>query len=201
MGELYIHNLQPYMHAYGCETFVETGTGKGTGICHALSYPFKKLYSIEIIKDLYEECKKNIVDPRLTLVNANSLSGLDTVLSELDPTTPTFFWLDAHFPGADFHFNSYDYLSEQPELHKPLREEIKLIAKMRPHRQDVLIIDDLHIYEEGPFEMFDAEFRKKYGEDGIAFIEEAFGASHDCRRDYRHQGFLILTPRENQNEV
>tara|TARA_R100001530_G_C4296055_1_gene149255 strand:- start:116 stop:721 length:606 start_codon:yes stop_codon:yes gene_type:complete len=200
MGELFIHDLNPYLDAYGCDVFVETGTGKGTGLLHALRYRFKELYSIEIMKELFEECQKNITDPRIHLLNTNSIEGLKTILGELDPGIPTLFWLDAHFPGADFHFNSYDHLSDQPELHKPLREEIKLVASYRPNCKDVLIIDDLQIYEEGPFEIQMRDFKEKYGEDGLDFVEEAFGETHNFTRDYRHQGFLILTPKEVENE-
>ena len=31
-------------------------------------------------------------------------------------------------------------------------------------------------------------------DNGIEFIELAFGDTHLFKRDYRHQGFLILTP-------
>ena len=134
-------------------------------------------------------------DDRLTLINDDSLNGLEKVLEELDER-PALFWLDAHFPGADFHFNSYDHLADQPELHKPLKYEVELIASKRPNSKDVFIIDDLQIYEDGPFELLNQEFKDKYGELGIEFITEAFEKTHDFRRDFRHQGFLILTPKK-----
>jgi len=200
MGELFIHDLAPYIDLYGCTSFVETGTGKGTGVEHALRYPFTELYSIEITPQLYDECSNKFTDERLTLVNADSLTGLTQVLQSLSDNS-CLFWLDAHFPGADFHFNSYDHLIDQPKLHKPLNEEVKLISSERPDFKDVFIIDDLQIYEEGPFEIQMKEFKEEYGEDGLDFVEDAFGDTHNFARDYRHQGFLILTPRENQNEV
>jgi hypothetical protein len=194
MGELFIHDLNPYLNEFKCVSFVETGTGKGTGIQYALQHPFKSLYSIEYISDLYEECKEKFTDSRLTLLNTDSLTGLESILEELGEGR-CLFWLDAHFPGADFHFNSYDYLSDEPKLHKPLKYEVELIASKRPNSKDVFIIDDLQIYEDGPFELLNQEFKDKYGDLGIEFIEEAFGKTHDFSRDYRHQGFLILTPK------
>tara|TARA_R100001443_G_scaffold12706_2_gene22412 strand:- start:2782 stop:3369 length:588 start_codon:yes stop_codon:yes gene_type:complete len=194
MGELYIHDLNPYLRKYSCASFVETGTGKGTGTQHALNHPFKSLYSIEYVKELYEECKSKFFDPRLKLINADSLVGLELVLEDLSEE-PCLFWLDAHFPGADFHFNSYDHLADQPKLHKPLKYEVELIASKRPNSKDVFIIDDLMIYEDGPFELLNQEFKDKYGELGTDFISNAFGETHTFTRDYRHQGFLILTPK------
>lgn len=194
MGELYLHDLKHYIDTYGCKCFIETGSGKGTGITHALKFDFDKLYSIEYIEDLYQYCKSNFDDPRLSLVNDNSINGIRKILEIVDPPS-CLFWLDAHFPGADFHYNSYDHLSEIPELHKPLKEELKLIKQFRPNNKDVFIIDDLQIYENGPFELLDQDFRKKYGEDSIEFIHELFIDSHSFSRDYRHQGFLILTPK------
>jgi hypothetical protein len=199
MGELFIHDLDPYLNKFKCVSFVETGTGKGTGTQYALQYPFKSLYSIEYISDLYTECKEKFTDSRLTLLNTDSLTGLENILKELGED-PCLFWLDAHFPGADFHFNSYDHLSDEPKLHKPLKYEVELIASKRPNSKDVFIIDDLQIYEDGPFELLNQEFKDKYGDLGIEFIQEAFGKTHDFTRDYRHQGFLILTPKETENE-
>jgi hypothetical protein len=194
MGELFIHDLKPYIDKYRCTTFVETGTGVGTGVIHALKHEFKKLYSIEIMEELWTKCKQNIKDDRVELLNCNSLDGLEKILEEVKDENSVFFWLDAHFPGADFHFNDYDHLKDQPHLHMPLRNEIELIKKARPDAKDVFIIDDLQIYEDGPFELLNQPFKDKYGELGIEFITEAYETSHNFARDYRHQGFLILTP-------
>lgn len=197
MGELYIHDLNPYIQRHNCDVFVETGTGVGTGVSHALRHNFKKLYSIEYMEQLFLDCKKKLVDDRLTLINSDSLTGLEEILNQCDESEVMFFWLDAHFPGADFHFNSYDHLRDQPKLHMPLKEEIKLIKEKRLNCKDVIFIDDLQIYEDGPFELLNQEFKDNYGDLGTEFIEEAFGETHDFTRDYRHQGFLILTPKED----
>jgi hypothetical protein len=201
MGELYIHELNPYIEKYKCTVFVETGTGVGTGVSYALQHDFKKLYSIEYMAQLYEKCKKSFVDKRLNLIHSDSLTGLEEILNKTDEEEVMFFWLDAHFPGADFHFNSYDHLKDQPELHMPLKEEVKLIKEMRPQGRDVIFIDDLQIYEDGPFELLNQDFKDKYGDLGTEFINEAFAKTHDFSRDYRHQGFLIITPKELENEV
>tara|TARA_R100000458_G_scaffold9704_2_gene7699 strand:+ start:6004 stop:6594 length:591 start_codon:yes stop_codon:yes gene_type:complete len=196
MGELYLHDLKPYIDKYGCNVFVETGTGVGTGIQHALRYDFKKLYTIEIMEELWKHCKKEIKDPRVDFIHNNSLDGMKGILEEVKDEECVFFWLDAHFPGADFHFNDYEHLKDQPKLHKPLKDEVLMIKEARPNAKDVFIIDDLQIYEDGPFELLNQPFKDKYGELGIEFVTDSYEESHDMKRDYRHQGFLILTPKD-----
>ena len=111
MGELFIHNLSEYFTKYDCYTFIETGTGKGTGLNYAVEYPFEKIYSIEYMEPLYEECKKTFADDdRILLLNADSVSGLEEILNTIPEDKNILFWLDAHFPGADFGLNSYDHL-------------------------------------------------------------------------------------------
>jgi hypothetical protein len=193
MGELFLHNLNYYNTNFNCRNFVETGTGKGSGLSHALKYGFEKIYSIEYIKELYEECMSKFNDDRLTLINDNSLNGLEKVLEELDER-PTLFWLDAHFPGADFVFNDYDHLKEDESLHMPLVKEIQTIHKNRSQCSDVFIIDDLQLYEEGPFELYNGDFVEKYGNKDITPATDLFKDTHNFTRDRRHQGFLILTP-------
>lgn len=136
-----------------------------------------------------------MIDPRLELIHNNSLEGLNKILREID-STPCLFWLDAHFPGADFKYNSYEYLKDVEELHKPLKLELELILSKR-NNQDVFIVDDLQLYEDGPFELYNKEFVSKYGDLNSQFLVKMLSKSFSLRRDYRHQGFLIATPKEN----
>jgi|TARA_R100000664_G_scaffold32401_1_gene47283 hypothetical protein len=195
MGELHKHNLKNYIDSFGCTQFVETGTGRGEGLGFACSFDFQSLFSIEYMPQLFEECKNKFKgDNRVTLFNDNSLEGLKQVLNKLGPS-PTLFWLDAHFPGADFHFNDYDHLKEDESLHMPLVRELQLIHSSRKGYGDVFIIDDLQLYEDGPFELYNAEFVEKYGKKDITPGTDLFNDSHNFIRDHRHQGFLILTPK------
>ena len=59
---------------------------------------------------------------------------------------------------------------------------------------DVIVIDDLRIYEDGPFETGNWDERSKYGGDGIEFIEKLFEDTHYVGRSYNAQGFVILFP-------
>jgi hypothetical protein len=195
MGELNLHNLNSVIDKFKCTQFVETGTGKGTGLSYACSHGFNKLYSIEYMTELYEECKgKFDEDVRVTLINDTSINGLKQVLSEMD-STPALFWLDAHFPGADFYFNDYDHMKDD-ESHMPLVQELQLIHSSREGCEDVIILDDLQLYEDGPFQLHNPEFCAKYGNKDITPGTDLFKETHQFSRDYRHQGFLTLTPNE-----
>lgn len=198
MGELNIHNLQNLIDNHDCKSFVETGSGIGTGIEYALQHKFLNLYSVEYIEDLYNKCVDKFKDNRLSLINDNSLNGLKTILSGLN-SSPTIFWLDAHFPGADFHYNSYDHLKEDKSLHAPLMMELDIIKTFRPNSRDVFIIDDWQLYEDGNYELScPVNFVDQYGNrsgDIQRKLYEYFGQSHDFKKCLTHQGSLILTPK------
>jgi len=192
MGELNQHDLKDYIERYNLTTFVETGTGKAVGLSYALQFDFQKLFSIEINEQLYTENVNKIKDPRCQLLWNNSLDGLAIILQQLE--MPTLFWLDAHFPGADFGLGSYD--ADIPRTLKlPLEYELELIVKNRNCAKDVFIIDDLRLLEKGEYELGDLSEREKYGYCGVEFIIKLFGDTHQLKRDLRHQGFLILVPK------
>lgn len=196
MGELYIHNLEKYITEYNLNTFIETGTGIGTGVMFAKNFKFSKIFSIEIIEELFNRSKKlEAFDDRIKLINDSSINGLIKILPTLSEADKVLFWLDAHFPGADFKFNTYDHLSDIPSLHMPLEDEIKIIHQYRHSLKDVFIIDDLRIYEDGNYELGKWDLKDKYGKQNINFILDLYKDTHNVHRDYRHQGFLILTPK------
>jgi hypothetical protein len=194
MGELYLHNLDKFK----CKVFIETGTGKGTGLKHALQFNFEKLFSIEINEHLYQECRFKFNLPRVNLVNASSIEGLKKILPTISKEDKILFWLDAHFPGADFQLGSYDDPIDL-NLKLPLRKEIEVICDYRKNCKDTFIIDDLQLFEEGNYELNQPEsFLLKYRTSN-QFIYDLFGDSHSFTKDYRHQGFLILRPKDEIN--
>jgi hypothetical protein len=191
LGELYLHDLSKY----NCNIFVETGTGIGTGLSHALKYNFDKLYSIEINYQLYIECTEKFNDERLTLINNLSVFGLNKITEEVKDTDRLLFWLDAHFPGADFQLGGYDdNICENVKL--PLETEIDIIYKKRKNCKDTFIIDDLQLFEDGDYELkWDQEFIDKFRRNN-SFLWTKYYETHNFIKDYRHQGFLILEPKK-----
>ena len=106
------------------------------------------------------------------------------------------FFLDAHFPGADFHYETYTSVTDY-DTRLPLKKEIEAIVNNRNIKNDVFIIDDLRVYEDNEYSDGNWPLRKIAGGDGIDFIFDLLGNTHNIERDLRYQGFLIITPKNN----
>jgi hypothetical protein len=186
MGELNQHDLS----RFNCDVFIETGTGKAVGTAYAASFPiFKQIHTIEVVPMLYEYSRGTLSDSRVTFHIGNSIDILQKLLPVFSKEDRILFWLDAHFPGADYQLSEYRYDRDG----MPLDRELKVIRSARDIREDVFIIDDLRLYEDGPFDLGNSHFPIK--KEGIGFIEEILGLTHSLKRDYRHQGFIIATPK------
>ena len=194
MGQLneavHVKNLLEF---YNIENFVETGTGIAEVVRSVYEINSEvNIHTIEIIEEIYKKNKVSL--SYLKGVNwhlGQSSDVLPQILPELSGNT--LFWMDAHFPGADFGMASY---GDEPDLSKrlPLQSELEIIVNSRDVSNDVFVIDDLRIYEDGPFEDGNWKDRLKYGADGIEFIDELFEETHYVIKSYNKQGFIILFP-------
>ena len=178
---------------YDIKNFVETGTGIAEVVrsVHDVDSSLN-IHTIEVVPEIYDQNK--IKFSYLKSVNWH-LGQSAEVLGEVVPTLEgnTLFWMDAHFPGADFGLSSY---GDEKDMDKrlPLKRELESIVQSRDVSNDVFVIDDLRIYEDGPFETGNWDERTKYGGDGIGFIEEMFEKTHYIGRSYNAQGSVILFP-------
>ena len=178
---------------YDIKNFVETGTGQAEVVQTVVEADDTlNIHTIEVIPEIYDKNKINF--SYLKDVNwhlGTSFDILPEILPDLKGTT--LFWMDAHFPGADFGLSSYgDEKDDDKRL--PLKKELETIVANRDVTNDVFVIDDLRIYEDGPFGDGNWEDREKYGGDGIEFIEKLFEDTHYVGRSYNKQGFVILFP-------
>ena len=196
MGHINRFNLQSYINEYNTTIFVETGTGVGCSLQHVLKFPFEKIYTIEIVEKLYNKCKEQFkTHANCNFINNNSKNGLLDVLNQTDKDKNVCYWLDAHFPGANFGTATYDSVKDIT-IRIPLENEIKAIVSTRDTKNDVLIIDDLRIYEDGPFESGNWVERKKLGGNGINFIYESFDKTHNITKNFWDQGYIVITPKK-----
>lgn len=199
MGEINIFDLTQYVEKYNCKTYFETGTGKGICLKHALNFNFNKFYSVDLDGDLIEEVKGKFIGYPLTLIHDYSSNALEQYVSLLD-NEPVFFFLDAHFPGADFHKISYE---ESIRTYKneafPLYQELTTIKKFRNTDKDVFLIDDFKLYEEGNYEFGGWAYSDLQKELGLVtesqFIYDLFKDTHNFEKSLRHQGFLFIIPK------
>jgi len=187
---------------YDIKNFVETGTGQAEVVQTVVEADETlNIHTIEVIPEIYDKNKINF--SYLKDVNwhlGTSFDILPEILPDLKGTT--LFWMDAHFPGADFGLSSYgDEKDDDKRL--PLKKELETIVANRDVTNDVFVIDDLRIYEDGPFGDGNWEDREKYGGDGIEFIEELFDETHYVVKSYNAQGSILLFPvsKDIENEA
>lgn len=187
---------------YDIKNFIETGTGQAEVVQTVVEADETlNIHTIEVIPEIYDKNKINF--SYLKDVNwhlGTSFDILPEILPDLKGTT--LFWMDAHFPGADFGLSSYgDEKDDDKRL--PLKKELETIVSNRDVTNDVFVIDDLRIYEDGPFGDGNWEDREKYGGDGIEFIEELFDETHYVVKSYNAQGSILLFPvsKDIENEA
>lgn len=199
MGEINIFDLTPYVEKHGCKTYFETGTGQGVCLSHALNFDFKKFYSVDLDEELVTAAKNRFMGYSLTLINDYSSKALEQYVPTLDES-PVFFFLDAHFPGADFHKMSYEEsIRTYKEEAFPLHLELQSIKKSRNTDKDVFLIDDFKLYEEGDYEFGGWAYSQLQEELGLVtksqFIYDLFKDTHTFEKSLRHQGFLFIIPK------
>ena len=119
---------------------------------------------------------------------------------------PALFWLDAHFPGVDANLAAF---KADMESNKNVPLEIELDIISRRQYNDVIICDDLWLYEDVPQSSWPSfnEHCRQHGHnikredlvrDGMpAVFEQMFKKTHAMTRKFNDQGFLIFTPYEN----
>ena len=185
-----IKNVLDY---YEIKNFVETGTGQAEVMRSVYeANEDLNIHTIEVVPEIFDQNKiKYSYLKDVSWHLGTSFSILPVILPTFDGNT--LFWMDAHFPGADFGLSSY---GEEKDMDKrlPLKRELESIVQSRDVKNDVFVIDDLRIYEDGPFETGNWDERTKYGGDGIGFIEEMFEKTHYIGRSYNAQGSVILFP-------
>lgn len=200
MGSLAHFNLGTLRKRQKLAAFVETGTGDGAGVMQAVMAGFPVIHSIEIMVELVAAARKKFAaHPGVRIHQGDSRVALPAILGAL-PRQPTLFWLDAHFPGADYGLGSYE---GEANLGRrlPLAEEVALIAKERAGLADVVLIDDARIYQPGPYGAgnLPEDWPPLRGvRRSLDFVREAFAATHGVVVDYAGQGYVMVTPRWNQ---
>jgi hypothetical protein len=195
MGRIKRFNLKKLAELTHAQYFFETGTWKGDGLAYAGKYNFKKLYSSEIIPSIAERAKERFKnDPRVTIINDSSINSLKQYINNLDDNC--IFWLDAHFPGAEEGLNDYNETPDE-EIKLPLQKELEVIAMRKNKYADIILIDDLRIYETGPFtsgnlpeNVLPPEVRT------IDFAQRLFEGTHDIHKSFADEGYLYMVPKK-----
>ena len=118
--------------------WIETGSGTGGGIQHAVNANYDKVYSIELSKDLYDVCNDRFENERerVTLFNGDSLEVLPKLLEDIDE--PFVLMLDAHWSGGVF-------IGEHQYTFLP-KEISSLIKCSEKFTDSTIVVDDMTKY-------------------------------------------------------
>ena len=114
--------LKETLESFGIKNFVETGTGDGSSMNKVIDTEvLNKHYGIELDTELFSNLMKRYDgNENVIIFNGYSEDCMGAVLEELSDD-PTLFWLDAHFPGADYGPAGYgdeeDLNKRLPKLH------------------------------------------------------------------------------------
>jgi hypothetical protein len=107
MGELRFFDLSDTVKDYNLDIFIETGTGEGGAIDSVLKYNFKKLFSIEIVKELYDKCVSKFKNnSNIELLNLDSYEGLNIILNKLNKSVSIVCCSISDSPRLATIFNS-----------------------------------------------------------------------------------------------
>lgn len=196
-------NLQNTFEDFQIQNYVETGTG---GILDSygqnsllqvsqLKIKNLKMHSIEILDRIYKEAVNYFKDNKNVFIHyGNSHDELPKVLDELDKT-PTVFFLDAHFPDSYRDKHNREIIKDDPDYIKiPLEGELRIIFQKRNLSKDIIVIDDIRIYQEGPYENGNFENKKIHGGDSLDFVYDLLNETHIIVKSYLQEGYLICFP-------
>jgi hypothetical protein len=203
MGDLKIFDIQDIKQKYKLDIFFETGTFYGDTVDWLIPI-FDELHSVEIYDELFEKAKNRFKnESKVNIHHGNSTEVLNKILPTINRSV--LFWLDAHFPGADAHKVPYNNEKDE-KIRAPLYYEMQEISKRKDLYKDVIIIDDLWLYEDGPYEWgsFDDHAKKcnhnvtksELVSTDSSFLYELLNDTHDISKVYKHQGYLIYTPKD-----
>jgi hypothetical protein len=126
-------------HNYSNNNYlIETGSYYGDGITKAIEAGFKNIISIEITPAYYDLCTEKFKDNlNVKVILGDTVKILPDLLKEINE--PVTYWLDAHYTDPTTNYG--DKMS-------PLMDELEIIKSHAQSFNDVILIDDMRIFNE-----------------------------------------------------
>lgn len=122
--------VKEYAKKFSIHTLIETGTGLGDMV-YASKNVFRKIFSIELNKTLYEQAKREFSRfSHISIIWGDSGQVLPKILA--NSAEPTLFWLDAHYSGE---------FTSKGKTETPIVQELYHILS-HPIGEYVILIDD-----------------------------------------------------------
>lgn len=117
------------------DVFVETGTFQGDTAAAAAEI-FGRVHTIELSQELHAAAVRRFAgDDRVTTILSESPAALADLMGNAGDV-PMFFWLDAHWCGAEG--------TAGMDAQTPLLDEIRALGRL--HEDSVVVIDDARLY-------------------------------------------------------
>ena len=177
-------------------TFIETGYGDGRSLRYAAVHSFETLTSIELWPDSVRKGRRDFADDlRVSIIHGHSASQLNHLLRF--SLKPTFFWLDAHFPGTDY--NHPPTTTEPDEyIRLPLRYELDIIRELMPGGNYFIAIDDLRFYSDLAWGdgLIPAMFHSTLPKERNLDFLNPFRATHRVEIDLHDSGYALIGPHD-----
>lgn len=128
--------LMAYLHKYGIDQFIETGTYSGDTLAYIAHNKDIQCTSIELSDGYYQQAMGRFKSyPNVELLHGDSGALMPSVISKL--TRPALFWLDGHYSGG---------LTAQGECDTPVSKELKAILTSLC-KEHVILIDDARCFD------------------------------------------------------
>jgi hypothetical protein len=125
--------IAEYAKKYDCSILVETGTYRGD-MMEAQKKNFKKLYSVELAKVLWEKAVQRFRnDKNIELLQGDSAVVLHSLVPKLEDRA--LFWLDGHYCGG---------VTAMGEKECPIYEEMDAVFKN--NKGHVMLVDDARLF-------------------------------------------------------
>lgn len=176
-----IKNISNLIDENNINVFVETGCYRGNTLSFALQLGFKKLYSCDIDLESADYCRNEFSqDARLRIDHKPSNTFLSDLMPELENEESVLFFLDAHLPDME----------TTTDVSLPLEEELDIIWAARSNKKDIIVIDDLRIYEENDYTGGNWSDRDKYGSPTLDFLSK-YG--YNVEKFLLEEGYIYLT--------
>ena len=191
MGSISIFQ-QDQFDTYQPQVFIETGTWKGDGLLSIIQrFNLAEYHSIELSPLHFSAARDRFAEyPNVFIHQGHTLDILPELLKRLSSYTSILFWLDAHLP----EITDEAFGDRSQEVAFPLEKELQIIKETRPTQADVIVADDLRIYEDGPFTIGCAPEVYQSKTRGISFIENLF-PDRIITKSFESEGYIFILPK------
>jgi hypothetical protein len=143
-------SLDDIRKQYNQSVFVETGCYLGESLRYAFSSGYTTVYSCDVKLEFVDQCKQAFKYKDANIYHMDSSDYLKQIIPDL-PEQSVLFFLDAHLPG--WYYGAWPPNSNfEHDVNFPLEKELDIIFSKRSRYEDVIVCDDLRIYEDGPYE-------------------------------------------------